>query len=120
MQSNELERLGRIEERVDGIAQDVTEIKTGMRDNSVELRDAVKEFTKSLGNLHKDFLLRLEAEKITAQRDEERDETKGRLDDLEKRTRKLENWRYWLTGGLGVVLILITVLTALIRDGVIK
>jgi septation ring formation regulator EzrA len=102
-----------MEEQIDGIREDVTEIKQGMKDNSKELAGAVKEFTTSLANLHKDFLLRQEADKISEQRDKERDE-------MQKRITRLELWRSWLTGGLGVIVFAITVIVALIRDGVLK
>lgn len=92
-----------MEEQIDGIREDVTEIKVGMKDNSKELRDAVKEFTNALANLHKDFLLRQEADKITDQRNKERDEAKQRLEDLEKRMRKIELWRAGLAASIVVL-----------------
>lgn len=127
MPPSEQERLSRMEVQIDGIREDVSEIKVSIkedrvtsREDSKEMKETVREFTSTLANLHKDFLLREEANKISVERNRERDEAIHRINSLEKRTSKLENWRSWLTGGLGVVLLIITILTALIRDGVIK
>ena len=109
-----------MEEQIDGIREDVTEIKVGMKDNSKELRDAVKEFTNALANLHKDFLLRQEADKMTEQRDKERDDDRKHIGALEKRTSKLELWRSWIAGGLAVLIFAIGIVAELFHNGVIK
>lgn len=103
MPPSEQERLGRMEEQIGFIREDVTEIKTSIKEDNKEMKDTVKEFTATLATLPQNFLLRQEADKIAETRDKERDETKERITDIEKRVRKLELWRAGLATSIVVL-----------------
>lgn len=98
-----------MEVQIDGIREDVSEIKVSIKDDNREMKETVKEFTTTLSNLPQTFLLRHEGDKMAE-----------RMDGLETRLSKAERKLVWYAGIGATVVFLSGILTELFRNGVIK
>lgn len=91
----EQERLARIEERLYAMGDDITEMKTSL-----------KEATTIMSQMHVSYVPRTEIDKMAAIRDKEKDEMDRRVNQVETRVNRLEAWRNYLAGGIAVVVTL--------------
>lgn len=120
MAPSEMERLGRMEAQIDGIREDVTEIKVSIKEDNKEMKETFKEFTSTLASLPQNFLTRQEADKIIESRDRERDGAIKRMENFDFRLQKVELKLKWYAGALAVVVFGITIVAELFHNGVIK
>lgn len=101
MSSLNPERIAKLETQVEGIKDDVADVKADIKDLHSRITTGNREIVDKISNLQHTLDDKLEesAKDATAQRNAIKNENKLDMESIKRRVDVLENWRWMIVGG---------------------
>ncbi|EPZ47617.1 hypothetical protein [Alicyclobacillus acidoterrestris] len=104
------EKLARIEEQVNGLRDDVVEIKDTIREQNVDMKTSLASVIQEISKVSERFVPRDQIMLMVQHRNERDDAQDSRLDKLEKKVDSLTAWRWYLAGAIALLGFIIVIL----------